>query len=398
MKGLFMRLFVLMIGLSVLSYAGIYNTNYSPLETSKKSTTDAGSELFNGDFDKILRFSPIYFEDKELSAKAKEQLDEIADSVKKYSSDTEKMRLSIIGYTEALTDDKNEQAVASKSYANGIIKWFSSELDHNNSTLNATSYAQNVLDGLENRGVDKALSIVENRAGEDKAFSDETSDGRQLSNRVVVTLYLFTPEDSDYDSDGDGVLDKNDKCPKTPQGVKVNVDGCPLDSDKDGVYDYKDECPGTKEGIVVDPVGCPLDTDKDGVYDYEDACPGTPESFKVDKKGCPLSKKLMINFAINNATIEENSFGKIEEFAKFLKDNTQYGAEIVGHTDSIGSKQTNMKLSQRRAVSVKMALIKEGVSASRLKSRGRGELEPIANNRSKEGRRENRRIEVKLYY
>lgn len=393
-----MRLFVLLMGLSVLGYAGIYDSNYSPLEPSAKSASDAGNELFYGDFDKIERFKPIFFEGDSLGDDAKKQLDKIAENVKNHAKENKKMRVSIIAYTEALTDDKNEQINASKNYASRIIRWFSKDLDKNSSEKQATSYAQDVLDALESRGVDKNITLVESRSGQDQAFSDETSEGREASNRVVVTLYIFTPKDSDYDSDGDGVLDRDDKCPKTPKGVAVNPEGCPLDSDKDGVYDYKDACPGTPEGIVVDPVGCPLDSDKDGVYNYKDECPGTPESFKVDKKGCPLSKKLMINFAINDATIEEGSYPKVEEFAKFLKENPQYHAEIVGHTDSVGTKQKNMRLSQRRAISVKKALIAEGISASRLTSRGRGELEPIANNRTKEGRRQNRRIEVKLYY
>ena len=57
-----------------------------------------------------------------------------------------------------------------------------------------------------------------------------------------------------------------------------------------------------------------------------------------------------------------------------------------------------MKLSQERALAVKIALEKEGVASTRLTSSGRGELDPIKTNRTAEGRRENRRIEVKLSY
>ena len=90
------------------------------------------------------------------------------------------------------------------------------------------------------------------------------------------------------DADGDGVSDKNDKCPDTPAGVKVDDAGCPIDTDKDGVADYLDKCPDTPAGVRVDASGCPVDSDRDGVPDYLDKCPNTPTSAKVDATGCAI--------------------------------------------------------------------------------------------------------------
>jgi outer membrane protein OmpA-like peptidoglycan-associated protein len=92
------------------------------------------------------------------------------------------------------------------------------------------------------------------------------------------------------DTDGDGVPDYLDKCPNTPKGAAVDSVGCPLDSDGDGVPDYLDKCPNTPAGVTVDSIGCPLDSDGDGVPDYLDLCPGTPKQAKgfVDKNGCVL--------------------------------------------------------------------------------------------------------------
>jgi OOP family OmpA-OmpF porin len=102
---------------------------------------------------------------------------------------------------------------------------------------------------------------------------------------IAGISYSFLTE---FDSDGDGVVDSKDMCPDTPPGVKVDEFGCPIDSDRDGVPDYLDECPNTPFGAPVDKRGCPLDSDGDGVPDYTDLCPNTPPGVKVDAYGCPV--------------------------------------------------------------------------------------------------------------
>ena len=89
------------------------------------------------------------------------------------------------------------------------------------------------------------------------------------------------------DSDHDGVPDYLDKCGNTPAGAKVGSDGCPIDSDHDGVPDYLDKCENTLPGLKVDSTGCPIDSDRDGVPDYLDKCPNTPAGTTVDQTGCP---------------------------------------------------------------------------------------------------------------
>jgi len=103
-----------------------------------------------------------------------------------------------------------------------------------------------------------------------------------------VSFILGKPRDTDHD----GVVDRKDKCPDTPLGIKVNKKGCPIDTDGDGIPDYLDKCPDTpKEAIgFVDNNGCTLDTDGDSIPDYRDKCPNTPKEAIgfVDKNGCPL--------------------------------------------------------------------------------------------------------------
>jgi len=90
------------------------------------------------------------------------------------------------------------------------------------------------------------------------------------------------------DTDMDGVPDKKDRCPDTPKGATVDVNGCPTDSDGDRVWDGLDDCPNTPKGAKVDAKGCPMDSDGDGVFDGIDQCPDTPKGATVDAKGCPM--------------------------------------------------------------------------------------------------------------
>lgn len=92
------------------------------------------------------------------------------------------------------------------------------------------------------------------------------------------------------DEDGDGVPDDQDKCPGTPPGTKVTIDGCPIDADGDGVPDIEDKCPNTKKGVFVDENGCPVDTDGDGVPDFRDQCADTPNDVSVNMFGCPIDR------------------------------------------------------------------------------------------------------------
>ena len=92
------------------------------------------------------------------------------------------------------------------------------------------------------------------------------------------------------DADGDGVVDRLDRCSNTPKGVAVDAKGCALDADSDGVPDHKDQCQNTPAGVQVGPDGCPLDADGDGVPDNMDQCPATPRDLLVNGQGCALDE------------------------------------------------------------------------------------------------------------
>ncbi len=201
------------------------------------------------------------------------------------------------------------------------------------------------------------------------------------------------------DSDGDGVYDDMDRCPNTPRGVSVDSAGCPKDSDGDGIYDDMDQCPNTPPGLTVDSAGCPKDSDSDGVYDDMDKCPDTLMGITVDKDGCPVpikekvSIELNVEFEFDKAEIKSAYHKHLQKVANFLKTYPDIKVVIEGHTDSIGTDLYNMRLSGRRAESVRRSLVEVyRVPGGRLEAKGFGESVPVAGNDTDEGRQRNRRV------
>lgn len=103
-----------------------------------------------------------------------------------------------------------------------------------------------------------------------------------------------------------------------------------------------------------------------------------------------------ITFATNSADISSSFYAPLNNLAGSFKQFDRNVIEIVGHTDSVGSRQTNMALSQRRAQSVANYLTSQGVDPSRITVRGAGPDQPIASNSTDAGRQQNRRVEVNL--
>ncbi|MGB4415048.1 MAG: OmpA family protein [Paludibacter sp.] len=203
------------------------------------------------------------------------------------------------------------------------------------------------------------------------------------------------------DSDNDGVIDNEDRCPATPAGVKVDAKGCPVDTDNDGVADYLDKCSNTPARVQVDANGCPLDTDNDGVADYFDKCPEVKGT--AANKGCPdisaetqniFSQALQgIQFIVDSYEIKPISNPILNKVVEVMKQNPSYNIEINGHTDSTGSEDYNLELSQKRADEVRKYFVEHGIDASRLTTKGHGETQPVVDNTTPANRHKNRRVE-----
>lgn len=204
------------------------------------------------------------------------------------------------------------------------------------------------------------------------------------------------------DTDGDGVADKDDECP-TVAGLKA-LNGCP-DADKDGVADKDDKCPNQAGPAANN--GCPwADTDKDGVLDKDDKCPN--EAGTVANNGCPEvvptaavmetlnSYARTILFDSGRSSFKKATQPVLKAMTAIFKEYPQANFSLEGHTDSQGAKSSNKLLSERRANAVRDYLISNGISADRLTAKGFGEDFPIDSNSTASGRKNNRRVEVKL--
>jgi len=139
----------------------------------------------------------------------------------------------------------------------------------------------------------------------------------------------------------------------------------------------------------------PGDQDKDGVLDNIDKCPDTPAGVAVDAYGCTRKGSITlegVTFEYNSATLKPESRSALDSVATDLKKYPKLSIELQGHTDSAGPDAYNLKLSQQRADSVRTYLLDQGVTAGALVAKGYGESQPVADNKTAEGRAQNRRV------
>ncbi len=147
-----------------------------------------------------------------------------------------------------------------------------------------------------------------------------------------------------------------------------------------------------------------VDTDRDGIEDSLDQCPNTMANTVVNSFGCkPKENKvsenidLNVRFHLGKATINEKYTDAINKLGSYLKRNADSTIEIQGHTDTTGALSFNEELSKKRAIAIKEYLkTKYDIPSDRLKTVGFGPKKPVASNKTLEGRKKNRRVEVEV--
>jgi len=122
------------------------------------------------------------------------------------------------------------------------------------------------------------------------------------------------------------------------------------------------------------------------------------EPFTVTVKFEPARSYRLDNvyFDFGKFTFRPESFTELDELVSYMKWKENEKIEIAGHTDNVGNDADNLKLSQQRADAIRQYLIKKGIQPPRVIAKGYGASQPVADNSADEGRRRNRRTEVKI--
>jgi OOP family OmpA-OmpF porin len=213
------------------------------------------------------------------------------------------------------------------------------------------------------------------------------------------------------DMDGDGVFDRVDKCVDTPPGCTVDTWGCSFDSDQDGVCDGVDQCDNTPVGVKVDARGCPEGMGERAPEPPREVTPppARPEPQQPAPTPAPASeteRQLIesgtirlerVYFETNSASLLDESQATLDEAGAALAKYPRLKVEIQGHTDTRGSADHNLRLSQERAESVRAYLLGHfHIDPANLIAKGYGESQPETRERNQEELLRNRRVVLKV--
>ena len=128
--------------------------------------------------------------------------------------------------------------------------------------------------------------------------------------------------------------------------------------------------------------------------------PPVKPAAKPAAKPKPVAEKVTLAadvlFDFDKAVLKNEGKAKLDDLASRIKGINLEVVIAIGHTDSIGSDAYNQKLSVRRAESVKSYLVSKGVEPNRIYTEGKGEKQPVASNKTKDGRQKNRRVEIEV--
>ena len=217
----------------------------------------------------------------------------------------------------------------------------------------------------------------------------------------------------DTDKDGDGIINRKDKCPKIPGDLEFN--GCP-DTDGDGIPDSEDKCPEvsgeivnngcleaenlSEENKILDDenletqIGTESPTISDNISSIDQQSSedklGAFEDEKISKITLP-DEQMLIYFPANSSRVlGKTTIKKLNNVVSTLLNQMDLKVLLEGHSSNDGDFTINLNLSQQRANIVKDFLIGEGVESNRISVKSLGEDEPIYDNNTSQGRALNR--------
>ncbi len=197
------------------------------------------------------------------------------------------------------------------------------------------------------------------------------------------------------DGDGDGVIDLKDRCLGTPLGSRVDVHGCKVTPEKEPVVETPAVEPVWPRSSVTshDLQG---DSDGDGIRNGADQCPQTVRGVDVDERGCWSIPPIL--FKTRDWRIQPRAAKTLKAVAAILADNPTVKISIQGHADQRPTSEDrfNIRLGERRSNTVFDYLVIHGADPALLSTISFGYHRPVASNGTREGRRKNRRVQLKV--
>ncbi len=228
-------------------------------------------------------------------------------------------------------------------------------------------------------------------AGLEFALGDRTKPQLAVSNPVKVMYDDYVSMNgalkSDLDAQKAALEAEKANTARQLADMRSQLTAALADSDGDGVIDRLDKCANTPSGVAVDGSGCPL----------PEAKTITNTTIITEQDRAVVREAIKnLEFDFGKATIRAKSYPSLDRVAALLTEKN-FSLKLAGHTDNVGSDAANLKLSKDRAESVKAYLVGKGANASRVEATGYGESQPIATNGTAAGRQQNRRVEFTLY-
>jgi outer membrane protein OmpA-like peptidoglycan-associated protein len=295
-------------------------------------------------------------------------------------------------------------------------------------------------DGVpDNEEVGSEPSAALNTDGDDKINALDTDDDNDtLPSRIEIALNTNPLE---QDTDGDGLNDalevgKDTNAPLDTDADKL-INAIDPDDDNDGLTTLDEITIGTNplkkdsdgDGLedadeVGNDISNPKDSDGDGIIDALDNNNSPKVDVIIDKNTPPLEDKrtndtpaadevTVETVATENATTSSIQGGRLyfpfssadpklsrsaknyfSKVANWLKESPENHVVLTGHTDNIGANAINYRLGLKRAEIIKEMLIQQGAPKAQVNAKSKGESKPIASNRTKKGRKRNRRVQL----
>ncbi|MCF8229878.1 MAG: OmpA family protein [Bacteroidales bacterium] len=244
------------------------------------------------------------------------------------------------------------------------------------------------------------INLIVSPGGQQAYISSNKEGGRGNYDIYVFELYdAIKPEPVTYLKGK--VFDAN-----TLESLQASFELIDLETQQTRVESFSDKESG--EFLLVIPVGqdFALNVSREGYLFYSDHFSLSEVKAKTDPylKDIPLQpisageRVILKNifFELDRYDLKEESRVELKKLIEFLQNNPSLSIEISGHTDASGSDEYNKELSENRARSVYNFLVNNGIDQQRLEYKGYGEEQPIADNKTEQGRAQNRRTEFKI--